>query len=92
MIKRVMDASSGIEIDVEFTEDEMRSFEELRIESLEINLRMKRDILLSSSDFRMVADAPWDTGEWAAYRQALRDLPAHPDWPNVDFPDPPEVN
>ena len=51
-----------------------------------------RDALLSVSDFRMVSDAPWDITAWATYRQTLRDLPAHPDWPNVEFPDPPEAN
>ncbi len=39
-------------------------------------LRNRRDALLAATDFRMVADAPWDTEPWAAYRQALRDLPA----------------
>jgi hypothetical protein len=38
-------------------------------------LRLRRDRLLAQSDFRMVTDAPWDTEPWAAYRQALRDLP-----------------
>jgi hypothetical protein len=38
-------------------------------------LRLRRDTLLAQSDFRMVTDAPWDTEPWAAYRQALRDLP-----------------
>lgn len=38
-------------------------------------LRLRRDGLLASTDFRMVADAPWDTQPWAEYRQALRDLP-----------------
>lgn len=38
-------------------------------------LRNRRDGLLAATDFRMVTDAPWDTEPWAAYRQALRDLP-----------------
>ena len=38
-------------------------------------LRGRRDGLLARSDFRMVADAPWDTQPWEAYRQALRNLP-----------------
>lgn len=54
--------------------------------------RNQRDALLTQSDWRVVADAPWDTTAWATYRQALRDLPADPNWPNVDFPDPPEAN
>lgn len=38
-------------------------------------LRNRRDILLTNTDYRMVTDAPWDTQNWANYRQALRDLP-----------------
>ena len=38
-------------------------------------LRIKRNLLIASTDFRMVTDAPWDTAPWVAYRQALRDLP-----------------
>lgn len=39
-------------------------------------LRNRRDSLLAACDWRVVADAPWDTACWLAYRQALRDLPA----------------
>ena len=52
--------------------------------------RRDRDAALAESDFRMVSDAPWDTTAWATYRQALRDLPADPAWPDVDFPAAPE--
>lgn len=38
-------------------------------------LRYRRNQLLAACDFRVVADAPWDTQPWLAYRQALRDLP-----------------
>lgn len=38
-------------------------------------LRLRRDSLLAACDWRVVADAPWDTAPWLAYRQALRDLP-----------------
>ena len=38
-------------------------------------LRARRDGLLRVTDYRMVTDAPWDVAPWAAYRQALRDLP-----------------
>lgn len=38
-------------------------------------LRNRRDGLLAECDWRVVADAPWDTAPWQAYRQALRDLP-----------------
>lgn len=48
---------------------------DLPIEWVWERLRLRRDALLSASDFRMVTDAPWDTEPWASYRQALRDLP-----------------
>lgn len=52
-----------------------------------LSLRRLRDGLLKDSDWTQVPDAPVDHAAWAAYRQALRDLPAntvdprHPDWP-----------
>jgi hypothetical protein len=53
-------------------------------------LRYRRDSLLAASDFRMVSDAPWDTEPWAAYRQALRDLPEQTADPReAVWPDPP---
>lgn len=39
-------------------------------------LRARRNALLASSDWTQLADVPAATQqEWAAYRQALRDLP-----------------
>lgn len=59
--------------------------------SQEEGMRAGRDVLLAESDFRMVPDAPWDKDVWAIYRQQLRDLPADPAWPDVEFPTPPEA-
>lgn len=53
--------------------------------------RIVRNNLLISTDRRMVTDAPWDTTAWATYRQQLRDLPADPAWPDMQFPMPPEA-
>ena len=42
-------------------------------------LRLKRDTLLSESDWTQANDSPLSVtkkAEWATYRQALRDLPA----------------
>jgi hypothetical protein len=50
-------------------------------------LRSHRDLLLKSSDWTQVPDAPVDQATWATYRQQLRDLPnntedpANPTWP-----------
>lgn len=49
-------------------------------------VRAQRDRLLSDSDWTQVLDAPVDRTAWAAYRQALRDLPSAEGFPDVEFP------
>jgi hypothetical protein len=39
-------------------------------------IKLWRDAQLRASDWTMHTDAPTDKVKWAAYRQALRDLPA----------------
>lgn len=52
-----------------------------------ISIRAERNRLLIGSDWSQLPDAPCDQEAWAAYRQALRDLPStYPDptilvWP-----------
>lgn len=53
--------------------------------------RGKRDLLLKESDWTQLPDAPVDQEAWAAYRQALRDLPNHVNWPNLEADDWPQV-
>jgi len=56
-------------------------------ESLWDDLRKARNQRLERCDWTQVPDAPVDQSAWAAYRQALRDLPANttdplnPPWP-----------
>ena len=38
-------------------------------------IRAERDAKLAASDWTQLSDAPVDDLVWAAYRQALRDLP-----------------
>lgn len=45
--------------------------------------RSTRDTLLSDTDWTQVADAPVDATAWATYRQALRDITTHANWPNL---------
>jgi hypothetical protein len=45
--------------------------------------RATRDGLLTASDWTQVADAPVDATAWATYRQALRDITTHANWPNL---------
>lgn len=40
------------------------------------DVRKERNARLTASDWTQVADAPVDQAAWAAYRQALRDLPS----------------
>jgi hypothetical protein len=44
-------------------------------------IRAKRDQLLAASDWTQVLDAPVDQDAWAAYRQALRDVPQQEGFP-----------
>jgi len=46
-----------------------------------------RNVALAASDWTMHTDAPTDKVKWAAYRQALRDLPAQGgDASKAEFP------
>jgi hypothetical protein len=53
----------------------------------DISNRKLRDDFLSETDWTQVADAPVDATRWASYRQLLRDLPNHANWPNLDEAD-----
>jgi hypothetical protein len=45
------------------------------------NMREQRNQKLKDSDWSQVADAPVDKAVWAAYRQALRDVPSQAGFP-----------
>ena len=47
-----------------------------------IKNRGKRNDLLSATDFYALSDVTL-SDEMKTYRQALRDLPTHSDWPNL---------
>lgn len=53
--------------------------------------REYRNQLLTASDWTQLPDAPVDREAWAAYRQALRDLTNHVNWPNLIADDWPQV-
>jgi hypothetical protein len=60
-------------------------------EELAAEVRTQRDRLLAASDWTQVLDAPVDQAAWAAYRQALRDVPEQEGFPeNVVWPTKPE--
>jgi hypothetical protein len=53
-------------------------------------VRAKRNMLLTQSDWTQLADAPVDKAAWATYRQELRDITSQVGFPfNVLFPNPP---
>ena len=60
-------------------------------EQREIDVRYERDRLLEQSDWSQLPDVPEKIkGPWKAYRQAMRDLPEQPGFPdNVEWPEPP---
>ncbi len=53
--------------------------------------RTKRDKLLAECDWTQVLDAPVDQIAWATYRQALRDITKHANFPNLQDTDWPET-
>lgn len=56
--------------------------------------RTKRDILLRESDWTQVPDSNISTqlrSAFIVYRQALRDIPQHPDFPDMPWPSMPTV-
>ena len=68
---------------VTMTQEELIAEETQRYSEIR---RQERDALLKESDW--VTAVTMETGnpipeEWATYRQALRDIPTHPDWPFI---------
>jgi len=56
-------------------------------------LRAERDQRLSATDWTQLADAPVDPALWAAYRQALRDLPQQAGFPlQITWPVAPDTD
>lgn len=54
-------------------------------------VRADRDRRLTASDWTQASDAPVDKAAWAAYRQALREVPQQAGFPlSVTWPMPPE--
>ena len=49
-------------------------------------LRNKRNILLAETDWMGNSDVTM-SNDWKTYRQALRDITTHSNWPNLKVPD-----
>ena len=53
--------------------------------------RAERNRLLAACDWTQVQDAPTDKAAWAAYRDALRDVPQQKGFPgDIQWPEKPE--
>lgn len=53
--------------------------------------RRERDTLLTESDWTQLQDSQVNKSAWAAYRQALRDVPAQTGFPfSINWPTKPE--
>ena len=67
---------------VDLTLDDIAS----RTAALEASNRKQRDRLLAETDYMALTDVPMSS-EVTAYRQALRDITTHSNWPNLTYPD-----
>lgn len=65
----------------------VRDLSEQEVQQRMDAVRNERNSLLAASDWTQLADATVDKTAWAAYRQALRDIPEQAGFPyNVTFP------
>ena len=76
---------------VDLTDDEKTAYTNAQNAKLATLQRANRDALLAETDW-MVGKAA-ETGvaladNWKTYRQALRDLPTHSNWPDLKSPGP----
>ena len=75
---------------ITFVDLVLSQYPEASPEAVEMLARQRRDAMLAACDWTQTVDDPTgNAAAWAAYRQALRDLPADPNWPDVEFPEPP---
>ena len=74
----------------EMTAEEIEEQSQSLLAWQNVSNRNKRNQLLSDSDWTQVPDSPL-TDEvktsWATYRTALRALPEHANWPNLEDAD-----
>jgi hypothetical protein len=65
----------------------VRDLNETEIQQRKDAIRNERNALLAKSDWTQLADSTVDKAAWAAYRQALRDIPQQAGFPyNVTYP------
>jgi len=96
MDKVIVDCEVGTATTVALTPDEVAEHEAGQTAAVDqqwAQLRTDRDARLAACDWTQITDTELtaaDVEAWAAYRQALRDLPEHTTDPaNPDWPEPP---
>lgn len=83
---------------VDLTEEELSAKRESELQKLSIKNRTQRDNALKETDWTQLPDSPLENvkvTEFATYRQALRDLTDHANWPELqegDWPTTPVVS
>ena len=71
----------------DMTAEEIAAKEALRVERQAESVRKTRDRLLADSDWTVLQDSPLtdaQTADWVIYRQALRDITAHENFPDLN--------
>jgi len=87
--KQIINCATGNVTTVDLDPSEIARRQQEAADMADNVARAHRNELLAASDWTQTADAPVDRDAWATYRQELRDLPAQLDWPDVQFPQPP---
>ncbi len=71
----------------QITETELAEQLKPTAEQVAEDVRGQRDSLLTASDWTQLPDSTADTAAWAAYRQALRDVPQQAVFPeSIEWP------
>ena len=77
-----MDAPEGCSTGWELVGDTLQAPAGPSEDEIASSLRSARDKLLAETDWTALSDVTMST-EMAAYRQALRDITTHANWPNL---------
>lgn len=86
MLEIITDAETG-----EVTVRELTAEEIAALQPKPEDIRAQRKRMLAACDWTQLPDAQCDQTAWAAYRQALRDIPQQSGFPtNVVWPAKPE--
>jgi lipase chaperone LimK len=92
MKKTIIDCSNQSIESKDFTSEEQSAFNQqiIDIKNEQLtpeNIRKKRNALLAESDWTQIADATVDKTAWATYRQSLRDITTHSNFPDLEDSD-----